>query len=138
MLENWKMLAAGFGERLNAVQAEQWDAQSNCSEWTVRQLAEHAIDAQRALPTALGADCSMELGDNPAQAWGQIMAAATQAYEAEGALEQVVQGPMGEQPVGQSMGIMTMDMLVHTFDIARSPGPVHRLHRPPALTRQLP
>ncbi len=122
MLQTWKMLAAGFGDRLNAVQADQWDTPSNCSEWTVRELAEHAVDAQRRLPAALGAEVGIELGDDPAAAWSQIMAVATQAYEADGALEQVVPSPFGEQPVGQALGLMTMDMLVHTFDVARSTG----------------
>ncbi|MCP5027766.1 MAG: TIGR03086 family protein [Actinomycetia bacterium] len=130
VLQGWQAVAEGFAQRLDAVSADQWDAATPCTDWTVRQLVEHAIDAQRGLPGQLGADVSTELGNDPAAAWRQIMGAASAAYNADGALTQEVQSPFGARPLGEAIGIPTMDLMVHTWDLARAIGADDTLPEP--------
>ncbi|MCP3910392.1 MAG: TIGR03086 family protein [Actinomycetia bacterium] len=119
-IRSWQAIAEGFAQRLDAVSADQWEARTPCDQWSVRELVEHTIDVQRGFPGQLGADASAELGDNPAAAWRQIMAAASAAYTADGAAEQEVQSPFGARPLGEAIGIATTDLMVHTWDLARA------------------
>lgn len=124
IIDQWRIVADTFGARLRDVGPDQWDAPTPCTDFTVRQLVDHAVDVQRTMPKAVGAGDAVDtpLGDDPASAWTTIVAAGEEALRAEGVLDMVVPGPMGERPVGQSMGIPTMDLLVHTWDLARAIG----------------
>ncbi len=121
MIDSWKAVVEGFTQRLEAVSDDQWDADSNCDGWSVRDLAAHAIDVQRMIPTALGADMP-EVGADLGASWQDVVAAAQAAFEVDGAMQQVVAGPVGEMPADQALGIPTNDLLIHTFDLARSTG----------------
>jgi uncharacterized protein (TIGR03086 family) len=122
MLENWKTLADGYSQRLEAVGSDQWDQQSNCDAWSVRDLVKHTIDVQCSIPDALGAEVGGDLGDDLVSEWSRVSTAAEAAFQTDGAMDKVVPGPMGEGPVAQALGISSLDLLVHTFDLARSTG----------------
>lgn len=124
LLDQWRTVADAFGTRLAAVQDDQWDDPTPCEDFTVRQLVDHAVDVQRLIPRGLGAhpDIDTPLGDDAGAAWGKIVAAADAALRTEGALDRVVPSMMGERPVHQSLGIITSDLLIHTWDLARAIG----------------
>ena len=124
LIDQWRTVADAFGTRLDAVQPDQWDAPTPCEDFTVRQLVEHAIDVQRQVPKGLGAhpDIDTPLGDDPAAAWGKIVAAADAALRSEGALDRAVPFFGGERPVREALGIPTSDLLVHTWDLSRAIG----------------
>lgn len=124
LLDQWRTVADAFGTRLTTVQDDQWDDPTPCEDFTVRQLIEHAVDVQRLIPRGLGAhpDIDTPLGDDAGAAWGKIVAAADAALRSEGALDRVVPSMMGERPVHQSLGIITSDLLIHTWDLARAIG----------------
>lgn len=123
VVEQWKTVAALFAEQLAAVGDDQWETATPCSDWTVRQLVEHAVDVQRNVPKALGAeghDASID-GD-PSKGWATIVEATAQALAEPGALDRTIPSPMGERPVAQAIGIPTMDLMVHTWDLATALG----------------
>jgi uncharacterized protein (TIGR03086 family) len=127
ILDSWKILSDGYTQRLAAVGSDQWDQASNCEGWSVRDLVNHTIDVQCKIPDALGAGVGGDLGDDLVSEWSRVSAAALAAFQADGAMDEVVQGPMGEAPVAQALGIPSMDLLVHTFDLARSTGSDEKL-----------
>ena len=126
----WVQVAEDFSARLNAVPAAQLSASTPCAEWDVRGLVTHTIDVQRMIPKALGAtgDIDAAIGDDPKAAWATIVAAAKAALTAPGAAGTVVKSPFGEQPAAQALGIPLVDLLVHTWDLARATGGDEKLN----------
>ena len=125
ILERWKQVTEGFGQRLDAVQEGQWESPTPCTEFTVRQLVEHAIDVQRMVPRLLGASGAIDtpVGNDPVSAWKAVRDAALAAYEVEGALANIVETPVGPMPAEQFMGGPAIgDALIHTWDLARAIG----------------
>jgi uncharacterized protein (TIGR03086 family) len=124
-IARWKLVTDGFTRRLNAVAADQWHNATPCTEFTVRQLVEHVITAQRMGPKLLGASGAIDapLGNDLVSAWQSTRAAALAAYETAGALQKVVDTPFGQMPAEQFIaGPMIGDALIHTWDVARAIG----------------
>jgi uncharacterized protein (TIGR03086 family) len=118
----WSKVADGFGARLNAVTDDQWDAPTPCTDWNVRQLVDHVVDGQRMLPTRLGVEIDTADGD-PKRAWPAIRAAALAAYQQPGVLDESVELPFGTMTVRQMLtNVMTGDLLLHSWDLARATG----------------
>ena len=123
--DNWRTVIDLFTEAVGSVHPDQWDASTTCDGWDVRDLVEHAIDYQRGYGAFLGADTAIQtpLGDDPAAAWVQIRTALIDIYETPGTLERrfdflsIVPGTVGEQLI-----VPTADLLIHTWDLARSIG----------------
>jgi len=127
-LTMWREVAAGFDRRLANVGVDEWTAPTCCPEWTVSQLVEHAIGSQRFVPKALGASGDIDAeGDDLVEVWKTVRAAADQAFAAPGAMDRVVTLPFGEMPAREGLGFPTGDLLVHTWDLARSIGADDRL-----------
>jgi uncharacterized protein (TIGR03086 family) len=122
VVAGWVEVADAFSQRLNAVTPEQWEAATPCSEWNVRQLVEHAVDVQQRSGAAMGAEVAEGLGDNPAAAWTAMRQAMLDCLQTEGTLDKVIPTPFGERPVAEALGIPTMDLLVHTWDLSRAIG----------------
>jgi uncharacterized protein (TIGR03086 family) len=129
VVEQWNQVAEGFTARLDAVRADQWDALTPCPEWTVRQLVEHAIGAQRMMARARGATGVVDAptGDDPRPAWQAVRAAAAAAYSEPAEMDQIVKMPFGEMPARDALAIPMGDLLVHTWDLARATGGDERL-----------
>ena len=127
-LAMWRDVAAGFGQRLTNVGADDWTAPTCCPEWTVTQLVEHAIGSQRFVPKALGATGDIDIeGDDLVLVWESVRAAADQALGAPGAMDRVVTLPFGEMPAREGLGFPIGDLLIHTWDLARAIGADDRL-----------
>jgi uncharacterized protein (TIGR03086 family) len=124
-IERWKLVTDGFTQRLDTVEEGQWDKATPCTEFTVRQLVEHVIDVQRMGPKLLGASGAIDtpLGSDLVSVWNAVRAAASAAYEAEGALQRVVDTPIGQMSAEQFIaGPAIGDALIHTWDLARAIG----------------
>ncbi len=110
----------GFSARVAAI-GDRWDAPTPCTEWTVRELVEHVVGNHQRITESLGGTVARD-PDDLAATWRATEAAVFAALAREGALDTVVPGPMGEAPVGRLLNIMTTDVLVHTWDLARAIG----------------
>jgi len=127
-LTTWRTVAAGFDRRIAEVGADQWSLPTGCTEWTVTQLVEHAVGAQRFVPRALGATGAIDTeGDDQAEVWRAVHAAADETFGVPGAMDVVVTLPFGEMPAGQGLGFPIGDLLIHTWDLARAIGADDRL-----------
>jgi uncharacterized protein (TIGR03086 family) len=126
----WREVADGFTDRLAAVGRADWSAPTCCEAWDVAALAGHVIDAQRAVPRALGASGAIDTtGDDLVRVWDAVRQAADAALSAPGALDQIVSlAAVGEMPAGNACAFLRGDLLVHTWDLARAIGASDRLH----------
>ncbi len=115
---------AGFDQRVQATADTAWTNQSPCEEWKARDVVAHVTNNLRRIGSAIGAAASPEVAadENIRSAWNStreafLAAAATADYSA------IVNGPFGPMPADQLVGrIICTDVLVHTWDLARTVG----------------
>lgn len=133
-----------FDAVVNAVGADQWDAPSACTEWSVRDVTGHVIWAQHQLRAwALGEDYQ-ERGGAPGSATPRVLAgadpvatwrAARQAATptlSEATLTTPASIPgMGEIPLIAIVELLTTDLTAHAWDVGHALGRDVRLD--PAL-----
>lgn len=62
------------------------------------------------------------LGADPAASWSAAATAAREAFGAPGALELAVRLSTGERPALEFCAQLTVDLTVHTWDLARATG----------------
>lgn len=129
VLAMWRQVADGFSERVEAVGPQDWSKPTCCEKWSVAQLVDHAIGAQRMVPKALGATGVIDaVGDDLLVVWKTVRGGADAALRAPGALEQQVKLPFGELKAGDGLAFPMSDLLVHTWDLARAIGTNDRLN----------
>ena len=123
--DTYRVVASGFGAAVEAVTPDQWGAQSPCEEWTARDLLAHVVENHRGViasvrggePKPLGAD------EDPKQAWEDAARGIGDITADPDAAATEMDGPTGKMPAGQIIGqFVTMDVLVHTWDLARTIG----------------
>ena len=128
VLALWRRVSDGFSQRLDAVEPDDYSKATCCDGWDVAALVEHAIGAQRMVPKALGATGDIDAtGDNLAEVWNTVRAAADTALSVPGAFDQSVKLPFGEMRAEDGFGFPFGDLLIHTWDLARAVGASDRL-----------
>ncbi len=119
IIASWNEVAEAFGQRLEAVTAEHGETRSPCDEWNCNELIEHTVSVQH----GVGAQLGVEVTDgDAASAWSDFRQAMVDAMSADGGLQIEVDTPFGKRPVAEAMGIPTLDLLVHTWDLSRTIG----------------
>lgn len=119
MIASWNEVAEAFGQRLDAVSADQSETRSPCDEWNCDELIEHTVTVQH----GVGAQLGVEVPEGDAStSWSGFRQAMVAAMSAEGGLETEIETPFGKRPVAEAMGIPTLDLLVHTWDLSRTIG----------------
>lgn len=130
-IDIWNSTADAFTERYEAITEEQWNAQTPCEEWTVKDLVDHAVGVQVQFVSGLvGADVAA--GDD----WPTVRDAIRSAVGNDGALAGTTEmPPMGTVPKTVPFGVGASDLLIHTWDLARAIGADESLpERPVAAT----
>ena len=121
---------AAFGRVLLQVDDEHLELDTPCAGWNVQALLSHVVlgDAAvpllfegKALPSTMTIDTSI-LGPNPVAAWRGTALAAIEAFRKPGAMEQLVQHPIGERPGSTVARFRLVDLLGHTWDLAQAIG----------------
>jgi uncharacterized protein (TIGR03086 family) len=139
-LDRYTRALQGFGDRVHAVRDDQWGDPTPDTEWDVRQLVNHLVVEQLWVPPLMDGRTIAEvggrfdgdqLGDDPQRSWDEAAAAARGAFSAPGALERTVHLSAGDTPAEEYLREMTMDLVVHGWDLARALGGDERL--PPDL-----
>ncbi len=117
---------------IQRVPDDQWDNPSCCEGWTAREAAGHAAWLIRNVGNlAAGTGPTPEqpeaevLGDNPAQAFREIVATTMAALDQDGVLQKVAATPFGEMPLDSFMGIVWVDPTIHAWDVADATGIDH-------------
>ncbi len=121
------LLEAGLGVTgsiLDAIAADQWDLPSPCTEWSVREVAEHLIGGNDLFTRAL----SGEVPTSPGGAGGVPGAYRRSAerllgaFREPGVMEMEVQVPFGTVSGAIALQLRLTEVLVHGWDLARATG----------------
>lgn len=121
----YEVVATAFDAKVRAVTPDQWEAPTPCEEWTARDLVTHVVENHRGVIASVrgGESEPLRANEDPSRAWEQASRAIGEITADPEAAAKEVDGPTGKIPAGQAIGqFMTMDVLVHTWDLARTIG----------------
>lgn len=129
--ERFRRVAGRFGDRVAEVPAGAWENPAPCEGWTARDIVRHLVGW---VPAVIGQSgvafpAGPSVDDDPAGAW-QALAGALQAAldDPEVADREFDVGPPGRMSVANAISmIVTGDVLIHTWDLARATGLDERL-----------
>lgn len=117
---------SGFSALVETVPSGKWSAASPCVGWTAKDVVGHVIVGMQRVsgggPGGGPTGSRLAPGDDPVVSY---IAARDAAFAAltEDNLAKKVSGPMGEMPLDELVGTFaTMDVLIHTWDLARAAG----------------
>lgn len=114
-------------ERAREIGQAQWSAATLCTEWDVRALVNHVAGEYLWVPEMLAGRTIAEvgdrfdgdvLGDEPLQTLIHARDAALAAVDRPGALGTTVHLSFGDQPAGEYVKQMTIDSVIHSWDLA--------------------
>lgn len=123
--DRYRVVAEGFDAAVKAASPNKWTAKSPCEEWTARDVVAHIVEGHRGVIAAVRGGDSRPLGadEDPQRAWEEARRAIDGIASDESVLDTEIDGPAGKMPAGRLIGrLMTMDLLVHTWDLARAVG----------------
>lgn len=127
-----------FGNVLNQVDDEHLQLDTPCEGWDVEALISHVVLGDAAvpllfngepLPSTMAIDTSI-LGPNPMATWRGTAIAAIEAFRAPGAMDQIVQHPIGDRPGAVVARFRLVDLLGHSWDMATAIGVTADLPEP--------
>ena len=131
ILDRYSVASSEFRRSLEMVRADQWAWPTPCTQWNVRQLVNHMtrgnLNFVGLLNGATGADFlrlrgADALGADPPAAYTRSVQECAEAFARPGALQQVVDYPLGQVSGEQALAIRTTDSTIHTWDLARAIG----------------
>jgi uncharacterized protein (TIGR03086 family) len=111
----WRQAADKYDAVIAEVGDDQWDLPTTCDGWTVRELVEHTMHWQAQGGSVLGA------GTSPGDDWADVRPALSAALDDPSNLEGNAEA-MGGMPKHQVLGFVIGDLLIHSWDLARSIG----------------
>jgi len=121
---------------IDAVQPEQWTDPTPCTEWNVKQIANHLIGENLWAVELLQGKTIPEVGNrlegdlagrDPAAAYAASVRSASVASTAAGAMEAMCHLSFGDYSGSDYAAQLFMDTLIHGWDIARATGQDARL-----------
>jgi uncharacterized protein (TIGR03086 family) len=124
-------VAGGFTDRVRLVPASAWDNPTPCEGWVARDVVRHLVEWVPGFfagywDRALTVEPSVD--DDPAAAWGALDRALVAALDDPALASSVREAPMGTMTFEEALDmVVTPDVLVHTWDLARSTGLDDRL-----------
>jgi uncharacterized protein (TIGR03086 family) len=130
VVEMHRRAVHAFGERVNGVAETAWRQPTPCREWDVRALVDHLVVENLWIPPLLAGKRIDEvtgipdgdvLGDDPLRAW-DASAAEALAAAAQTPLDATTHLSFGDVPVAEYLWQLTVDALVHAWDLARATG----------------
>jgi uncharacterized protein (TIGR03086 family) len=129
VVDRYRQACGGFAARLAKVRARDWARPTPCAEWNVRRLVNHVargnLNYAALVRGATAADFlhmrdADALGDDPLPAYERSVARCVAAFD--GALDRVLDYPLGAVTGAQALAVRTTDTVVHTWDLARAVG----------------
>ncbi|HWD55637.1 MAG TPA: TIGR03086 family metal-binding protein [Acidimicrobiales bacterium] len=128
--DSYRLVSDGFDAVVRTVTPDQWDTQTPCEQWKARDVVAHVVEGHRGIIAGVrgGESVLLGAGDDPKQAWEEACRGIADITADPGALATEIDGPTGKASTGEIIGrFVTMDVLVHTWDLARTVGADERL-----------
>lgn len=116
---------------VDGVRESQWHDPTPCTEWDVRQIANHIIGENLWAAELFNGKTIEQVGDtldgdltgsNPAEAYRASVETATSAVTAPGAMEATCHLSFGDHTGADYAGQLFLDLLIHGWDIAQATG----------------
>ncbi len=123
--DRYRLVASDFDAAVKAASPDKWGAQSPCDQWKARDVVAHVVQGHQAVIAMVRGGEPKPLADDedPKTAWEDSFRAIDEITGDPDVVAMEVDGPVGKMPVGQVIGrFVTMDLLVHTWDLARAVG----------------
>jgi uncharacterized protein (TIGR03086 family) len=113
---------------VEAVRPDQLDSPTPCTEWTVQELIDHLVGGTEYLLSAAEQREPVHRTDTTAAEFRRDVADVLDALKLPGAMDRMCTSPLGFQwPVSQAVAGTFMDVLIHTWDLARATGQDEKL-----------
>jgi uncharacterized protein (TIGR03086 family) len=123
--DRYRQVASGFDAAVRAVTPDKWEAQSPCEQWRARDVVAHVVAGHRGVIAGVRGGESKPVGadEDAKRAWEDSSRAIDEITGDPEASAKEIDGPVGRMPAAQIIGqFVTMDLLVHTWDLARAVG----------------
>lgn len=124
--ERYSRVAAGLTERVEAVPEGAWANPSPCEGWVARDVVGHLVDW---VPAFLRSYAGIELpagpsvDEDPAGAWSALRSSVQATLQDPDVAARRFDSPAGRISVEDAVDqLITADVLVHTWDLARAVG----------------
>ncbi len=121
----YRLVSKGFDAAVRAVTPDRWEAQSPCELWKARDVVAHVVAGHRGVIAGVsgGESTPLAADEDPRRAWEEASRAMHEITGDPEAMAKEIDGPTGKMTAGQIIGrFVTMDVLVHTWDLARAVG----------------
>ena len=128
--DSYRQVSNGFDAAVRAVTPDKWDAQSPCEQWRARDVVAHVVAGHRGVIAGVRGGESKPLGadEDPKKAWEEALGRSTRSPRTRRRWPKKSTGRSARCPPGEIIGqFVTMDVLVHTWDLARAVGADERL-----------
>lgn len=129
IVDRYLLSGSEFTRRLRAVRPEQWAAPTPCAEWDVRRLVNHMTRGNLSYIALLDGGSAADflrlrdedaLGSDPVAAHVRSVQECAAAFRRPGALQQILDHPLGPVTGEQALAVRTTDATIHTWDLARA------------------
>jgi uncharacterized protein (TIGR03086 family) len=124
--DRYARVADGFTARVDAVPEASWDAPTPCDGWVARDVVGHLTEwVPSFFFTRWGASAAPipVARDDPRGAWHALDAAIRRGLDTPEIADASAETPMGAMTFERSIDMLvTGDVLVHTWDLARAAG----------------
>lgn len=137
LMELRKQSAEVADKFIHDVHEDQWDKQSNCTEWTVKQLVNHIVSGNYWEPEILAGRTLKEVdgrfdgdlvGNNPLQIWEKsIREANANLVRNPAVIDRMVHLSYGDVPCHEYLAQRILDLTIHGWDVAKSTGQDQKL-----------
>lgn len=128
--DRYRTVADGFDAAVRAGDPDGWDAQSPCDGWKARDVVAHVVTGHRGVISNVmsGQWAPVASDDDPKRAWEEVSREMRRITADAGLMAREIDGPAGKMPAGELISrLVAMDLLVHTWDLARAVGADDRL-----------
>lgn len=128
--ENYRIRAAEFTRRVEAVPPERWDDPSPCAGWSARDVLSHMLDNHRNMPSYAGVILTVEtqVEGDPYGAWTEARDKMQGLLEDPPRAQAEYDGYFGRNSVEATVDqFLGCDLIVHAWDIARATGQDEKL-----------
>lgn len=124
--ERWRRLARQFTRRVEGVPDGGWDSPAPCEGWVARDVVGHLVEWMPGLflgSAGLPVPAGPSVDEDPADAWAAVDSAIQAALDDPDTARRPTRSRAGDLTVEEAVGQLgLMDVLVHTWDLARATG----------------